>query len=86
MAVIPALASGLAPQAEAGQYMAYNNLTTALPSAVAPLLFGAMLNAGGASTPASFVALLVVAAAFYLVGGVLFEGRVSQKALAAALH
>jgi MFS family permease len=86
MAVIPALASGLAPQAEAGQYMAYNNLTTALPSAVAPLLFGAMLNVGGASTPASFVALLVVAAAFYLIGGVVFEGRVSQKALAAALR
>ncbi len=86
MAVIPALASGLAPQAEAGQYMAYSNLTTALPSAVAPLLFGAMLNIGGASTPTSFVALLLVAAAFYLAGGVLFEGRVSQKALATALQ
>ena len=32
MAVIPALASGLAPQEEAGQYMAYSNMTTAFAS------------------------------------------------------
>jgi MFS family permease len=81
MAVIPALASGLAPQAEAGQYMAYNNLTTALPSALAPLLFGAILNFQGASTPASFVVLLLVAAGFYLLGGIVFGSRVSEKAL-----
>jgi MFS family permease len=86
MAVIPALASGLAPQEEAGQYMAYNNLTTALPSAVAPLLFGALLNLGGASTPASFVALLLVAAGFYLLGGIVFGWKVSQKALGAHLR
>ena len=81
MAVIPALASGLAPQDEAGQYMAYNNLTTALPSALAPLLFGAILNFQGASTPASFVILLLVAAGFYLLGGLVFGSKVSQKAL-----
>jgi MFS family permease len=81
MAVIPALASGLAPQEEAGQYMAYNNLTTALPSAVAPLLFGAILNFRGASTPASFVILLLVAAGFYLLGAVVFGWKVPQKAL-----
>jgi len=83
MAVIPALASGLAPRQEAGQYMAYNNLTTALPSALAPLLFGAILNFRGASTPSSFVALLLVAAGFYLLGGIVFGSRVSQAALGA---
>ena len=81
MAVIPALASGLAPKEEAGQYMAYNNLTTALPSALAPLLFGAILNFQGASTPASFVILLLVAAGFYLLGAIVFGSKVSQKAL-----
>jgi MFS family permease len=81
MAVIPALASGLAPQEEAGQYMAYNNLTTALPSAFAPLLFGALLNMAGAATPGSFVRLLLVAAGFYLLGGVVFGITVTQEAL-----
>jgi MFS family permease len=81
MAVIPALASGLAPEEEAGQYMAYNNMTTALPSAFAPLLFGAILNMGGASTPASFVTLLCVAAVFYLLGGIVFGWKVSQTAI-----
>ena len=86
MAVIPALASGLAPKEEAGQYMAYNNLTTALPSALAPLLFGAILNFQGASTPASFVVLLLVAAGFYLLGGLVFGSRVSQKALGESIQ
>jgi MFS family permease len=86
MAVIPALASGLAPREEAGQYMAYNNLTTALPSALAPLLFGILLNLGGASTPASFVLLLWVAAGFYLLGGIVFGLKVTQKALGGILH
>jgi len=85
MAVIPALASGLAPQEEAGQYMAYSNMATALPSAVAPLVFGAILNMGGAATPASFVTLLLVAAGFYLLGGTLFGLRVTRKALADVL-
>lgn len=86
MAVIPALASGLAPKDEAGQYMAYNNLTTALPSALAPLLFGAILNFRGASTPASFVILLLAAAGFYLLGAIVFNGKVSKKELGEAIH
>jgi len=86
MAVIPALASGLAPQEEAGQYMAYSNMTTALPSAFAPLLFGALLNMAGASTPASFVVLLIVAAGFYLLGGVVFGMKVTQRALGESLR
>jgi MFS family permease len=36
----PALASDLAPKDEAGQYMAYNNLTTGLSGALAGLIFG----------------------------------------------
>jgi MFS family permease len=86
MAVIPALASGLAPQEEAGQYMAYNNLTTALPSAVAPLLFGAILNFRGSSTPASFIILLLVSAGFYLFGGIVFGWKVPSKALAESMR
>jgi MFS family permease len=75
------LASSLAPKEEAGQYMAYNNVTTALPSAVAPLLFGLILNFKGASTPTSFIILLVVAAAFYLFGAIIFAWKVSKKVL-----
>jgi MFS family permease len=86
MAVIPALASGLAPKEEAGQYMAYNNLTTALPGAVAPLLFGAILNFRGASTPASFVILLLVSAAFYLLGGIVFGWKVSSNAITESMQ
>jgi len=86
MAVIPALASGLAPPEEAGQYMAYSNMTTALPSAFAPLLFGALLNMAGASTPASFVWLLIVAEGFYLLGGVVFGMKVTQRALGQVLR
>ena len=86
MAVIPALASGLAPQEEAGQYMAYNNLTTALPSAIAPLFFGAILNMGGASTPSSFVILLLVAAGFYFIGGIVFSMKVTQGTLNRTIH
>jgi MFS family permease len=86
MAVIPALASGLAPQEEAGQYMAYNNMTTALPSAFAPLLFGVILNLGGASTPTSFVTLLLVAACFYLFGGLVFGLKVTQKDLIKSIY
>ena len=82
MAVIPALASGLAPREEAGPHMAYSSMTAAMPSALAPLLLGAILNLGGATTPASFVTLLLVAAGFYLLGGTLFGLRVTRKALA----
>lgn len=81
VAVMPALASGLAPQDEAGQYMAYNNLSTGVSSAVASLLFGAILNLRGAATASSFVLLLQVAAAFYLFGGIVFQLKVPQGAL-----
>ena len=81
VAVIPALASDLSPKDEAGQYMAYNNLTTGVSGAVAAVLFGAILNMQGAATPTSFIILLVVAAGFYLVGGFVFQAKVTQVEL-----
>ncbi len=81
LAVIPALAGGLSPEGEAGQYMAYNNLSTGVSGAVASLLFGALLNMSGAATVASFTNLLIVTAIFYLAGAVVFQIKVSQKEL-----
>jgi MFS family permease len=81
VAVIPAMAGGLAPPEEAGQYMAYHNLATSLPGMIAPLLFGAILNLGGAPTPTSFAILLLAAAGFYLLGGIVFGLRVPPSAL-----
>ncbi|MGB9723697.1 MAG: MFS transporter [Chloroflexia bacterium] len=77
VAVIPALAGGLAPEEEAGQYMAYHNLATTLPGAFAPLLFGAILNLEGAPTPTSYAILLLGAAACYALGGIVFAVKVS---------
>jgi MFS family permease len=81
VAVIPALAGGLSPEGEAGQYMAYNNLSTGVSGAVASLIFGALLNAAGAATVSSYINLLVVTAVFYLAGAVVFQLKVSQKEL-----
>ncbi len=81
VAVIPALASDLSPKDEAGQYMAYSNLSTGVSAAVSSLLFGAILNMHGAATAQSFILLLVVAAAFYLLGGIVFRARVPQREL-----
>jgi MFS family permease len=79
VAVIPALTSGLAPSDEAGHYMAYANVATGLSGAVSSLLFGAILNLRGEATPASFVTLLVVAAAFFVLGGAVIAARVPQR-------
>ena len=81
IAVIPALASDLSPKDEAGQYMAYSNLSTGVSGAVSSLLFGAILNMRGAATAESFILLLVVAAVFYLLGGIVFQMRVPQREL-----
>jgi MFS family permease len=81
VAVIPALASDLSPKDEAGQYMAYSNLSTGVSGAVSSLLFGAVLNMRGAATAESFIILLVIAAVFYLLGGIVFQMRVPQKEL-----
>jgi MFS family permease len=81
VAVLPALASGLAPEDEAGKYMSYNNLSTGVSGAVSSLLFGAILNLRGVATASSFVTLLLLAAAFYLLGAIVFQVRLPQKAL-----
>jgi MFS family permease len=81
VAVIPALAGGLSPKGEAGQYMAYNNLSTGVSGAVASLLFGALLNIAGAATVNSYINLLIVTAAFYVAGAIVFQIKVPQKEL-----
>jgi MFS family permease len=81
VAVIPAMASDLSPKDEAGQYMAYGNLSTGVSGAVSSLLFGAILNMRGAATAESFTLLLLVAAVFYMLGGIVFQMRVPQREL-----
>jgi MFS family permease len=78
MATAPALASDLAPNDEAGHYMAYNNLTTGLSGALSSLIFGVLLIN---MTRTTFMYLFVISAILFLVGGVVFSSKVSQKAL-----
>ena len=72
----PALASDLAPKDEAGQYMAYNNLTTALSGALAGLIFVVILVT---LTRTTFRFLFIISAILFLLGGIVFALRVSQK-------
>ncbi len=78
MATAPALASDLAPKDEAGQYMAYNNLTTGLSGAFSSLIFGVLLIS---MTKTAFMNLFVISAIFFLLGGIVFQMKVPQKAL-----
>jgi MFS family permease len=82
VAVMPALASGLAPEDEAGQYMAYNNLSTGLSGAMAALVFGVLLIN---MTKTTFVILFVISAVLFLVGALVFQFKVSQKELDARI-
>jgi MFS family permease len=77
-AIAPALASDLAPKDEAGQYMAYNNLSTGLSGALAALIFGVILTN---LTKGTFMALFIVSAILFLAGGVVFAVKVPQKEL-----
>ena len=74
-----ALASGLVPAAEAGKFMAYNNLSIGVANAVAPMVFGAILNMQGVPTLTSFLVLFVVAAVFYIASSLLFGLKVPRK-------
>jgi MFS family permease len=76
MAIVPALASDLSPKDEAGQYMAYNNLSTAVSGALAGLVFGVILVT---MTRTTFMLLFVVSAVLFLLGGILFAVKVTQK-------
>jgi len=78
LAIAPALASDLAPKDEAGQYMAYNNLSTGLSGALAALIFGVLLIT---MTKTTFMVLFVVSAIFFLMGGIVFLVKVPQKEL-----
>jgi MFS family permease len=76
MASAPALASDLAPKDEAGQYMAYNNLSTGLSGALAGLVFGFILVT---MTRTTFMALFIISAGLFLAGGIVFAVKVTQK-------
>jgi MFS family permease len=76
LAIAPALASDLAPKDEAGQYMAYNNLSTGLSGALAGLIFGViLLNL----TRSTFMALFIISAILFLLGGIVFAVKVTQR-------
>jgi MFS family permease len=82
MAIAPALASDLAPKDEAGQYMAYNNLSTGLSGALASLIFGVILVT---MTRTTFMILFVISAFLFLIGGILFMIKVPQRELDARI-
>ena len=76
IASAPALASDLAPKDEAGQYMAYNNLSTGLLGALAGLIFGVLLVT---LTRITFMVLFFISAILFLLGGIVFAIKVPQK-------
>jgi len=82
LATAPALASDLAPKDEAGQYMAYNNISTGLSGALASLIFGVLLIT---MTRTTFMYLFVISAIFFLMGGIVFLVKVPQKELDARI-
>jgi MFS family permease len=75
VAVMPALASDLSPVDEAGQYMAYNNLSTGLSGALASLVFGAVLTSVSRT---GFLMLFILSAGLFLAGGLLYLAKVPQ--------
>lgn len=76
VAVVPAMASGLAPEDEAGRYMAYSNLSTGLSGALASLLFGVVLTT---LTRTSFVVLFVISGLLFSAGGLVVLLKVPQE-------
>ena len=78
VAVMPALAGGLAPADEAGKYMAYNNLSTGLSGALAALTFGLVLTS---LTKVAFVVLFAISALLFLAGGLVFQFKVTRSEL-----
>ncbi len=83
LATAPALASDLAPKDEAGQYMAYSNLSTGLSGALASLIFGVILVT---MTKTTFLYLFIISAILFLIGGTIFAVKVPQKGLDARIH
>jgi MFS family permease len=83
IASAPALASDLAPKDEAGQYMAYNNLSTGVSGALVGLIFGVILVT---LTRATFMAVFIISAILFLVGGIVFALKVPQKEIDARIQ
>ena len=76
MAIAPALASDLAPKDEAGQYMAYSNLSTGVSGALGGLIFGVILVT---LTRTTFMSIFIISAFLFLLGGIIFAIKVPQK-------
>lgn len=83
LATAPALASDLAPRDEAGQYMAYNNLSTGLSGALSALIFGVLLVN---LTRTTFMYLFIISAVLFMLGGIVFSIKVPQRDLDARLQ
>jgi predicted membrane channel-forming protein YqfA (hemolysin III family) len=62
--------------------MAYNNLTTGLSGALASLIFGVILVT---MTRTTFMALFIISAFLFLIGGIIFYIKVPQKEIDARL-
>ncbi len=82
VAVMPALASDLSPADEAGQYMAYNNISTGFSGALASLVFGAVLTQ---ATKTGFLILFILSALLFLAGGVVYLIKVPRNVPASQL-
>lgn len=80
MAITPALASDLSPKKEAGQYMAYSNLSTGVSGALTGLIFGVLLIT---LTRFTFMMLFMVSALLFLIGGLVFTIKVTQTEIEA---
>jgi MFS family permease len=82
VAIVPALAGDLAPKDETGQYMAYQNLTTALSGSLASLVFGLILVNLNRT---SFTHVFFVSGLFFLAGSILFHFKVTSATLETVL-
>jgi MFS family permease len=74
-----ALTSDLVPQEAAGKYMGYANLAQGTAGAVAPLLFGIILNLHGAASVQSFTAFFIVTASFFVISIFIMALKVANK-------
>lgn len=79
LSVDTALTSDLVPPDEAGKYMAYANLATGLAGAIAPPLFGLLLNFQGPPTLGSFVLFFVASALFFIGSSVVMALKVPNR-------
>ena len=79
----PALASDLAPKDEAGQYMAYSNLSSGLSGALASLIFGFILVT---LTHTTFMIIFIVSAFLFLLSWIVVAIKVPQKEIDARLQ